>query len=268
MNMVFPLAALLGSPVALAGNPDIAQVYNASGSRAAYETLTALVAETSPKKIGDVLSKSGLGRVEMRVALKRGADLSLQDPTPVGACAWQAGTLTCGFQARASAPGDYRVSCMTTYGAWAPVEASVTDTGGMLQFAVRGLETCWKLDAVGVMVEPMASTALEGVGQGTEFIPPELVELDKREVDEMLHANAGNIQICVRRASEEGKHVAGNFVIGYHIGADGAIDKAWVDAATTHDEAIEACMLERFRRIRIRPPMGGFEGGTFTFTFL
>jgi hypothetical protein len=253
----------------LSAPPNLGDVYHTSGARAAYDALEALIAETPEKKWADTFKKTGLADIQMPVSLTRGAELSLANPSPLRACAWRDGAVVCEFEGTVASPTEYQVSCRTNYGASAPVESSqTTPENGVVRFSVRGVEACWKLDATGVSVEPRALTDLEGVGLGTEFIPPELVQLTKQETEEILHKNAPNVQVCIRRASEQGIRVSGTTVIGYHIAEDGSLDKVWVESATTRNETIESCMLERFQRIRIRPPMGGFEGGTFTFTFL
>ena len=87
----------------------------------------------------------------------------------------------------------------------------------------------------------------------------------RRTAEETIRSHLPEFRYCHHRhATTSG---AGTLVVRYHIAEDGSVDSAEVDTQTVEDDAVVQCVLDRFRRLRFRPPMGGFEGGTFPFTF-
>ncbi len=118
-----------------------------------------------------------------------------------------------------------------------------------------------------VRVQPVSHDDLEGIGKGDDYlIPPELAALSEREADEIIEAHLTQFKYCYQRY-EDGPTGVGKLKVRYHIAGDGTVDEASIVQATFTDERVTQCLVERFERLRFPPPMDGWRGGTFPFTF-
>jgi hypothetical protein len=224
-----------------------------------------------PKKGKKLLAKAGFASVGMPAEARRGAELSLSAIGRLEGCTWT-DHATCVLTAQAS-PGakaaEYAVQCKMAYGASFPMTATGTETAdGKLTWTVDEVDACWDIDAKAVLIVPNARGDLEGVGKGDDMIPPELVELSQKQVEDELRGHMSAFQYCTRKFSEDRQPVAGKMQVRYHIADDGSVDRADVESATFSDERIQGCITGAFRKLRFPKPMGGFTGGTFPLTFV
>ena len=222
------------------------------------------------KKRDKALEEQQFHKLSMPVTFFAGADLVFQQATPAGNCTW-GDTVTCTFQTEAKTdlvPTAYRALCRTHFSS-SPVLKFKTKTlsNGQWQWHISNVEACWALDGQSIVIGPVTDDALDGVGAGDDFNPPELVELSWRETEEIIRNKSPIFRYCARDLPEDHPARSGRLEVKYHIGETGRIDKAEIERATFTDPELTGCVLERFKRIHIRPPMGGWTGGVYILTF-
>jgi hypothetical protein len=200
-----------------------------------------------------------------------GAELVLKDASPLRGCVWE-GTVACSIDAAHTGDAkadDYRLVCKTAFGGSAPMDSvAAPAVGDRLAWRVTGVEKCWDLGGVSVSLVPQALADLEGVGKGDDLVPPELVELSQDEVESLIAKAQPAFQHCTRKFSDDGSVAKGAMKVRYTIGDDGLVSSATAEMTTFSDARVEQCVLEQFRKIRFRPPMGGYTGGVYNFTML
>jgi hypothetical protein len=226
--------------------------------------------DPSEKKQKKELNKLGLGDVSMSLGPMMGTELVLGELSPVSGCQWVDGEVACGVSVRAIAAvdaGAYRVVCRAPFGGIVPLDGEMgVGRGDEVLFEVRGVERCWAMNSGELAVAPVGSDALQGVGVGTDLIPPELAALSWDQVESSIASQEQLFRACqVRLGPGEGR--SGLMEVRYHIGEDGAVDLAEVATGTVSDAALIDCVLDRFLHLRFPPPMGGFEGGTYKLLF-
>lgn len=244
---------------------DLPALATSQGHRAALEALDALVAASKPKKLGRALADAGLDRVQMPVRAFFGAELSITGTTPLTACTWD-GRLACTFGATSDAPiaeGEYAATCKSSMGSRVPVAIRLVQPGTSAVFAVDDARACWNLGDE-LLLHPVADDALNVIGQGDEFTAPELTGLKKTQVEAEITKRSAEFRRCGVRG---GPKAAGVVVVDYHLDAQGKVDRAEVASTTLSDAAVEACLLDQMKKLRFPPPAGGYEGGTYPFTF-
>lgn len=262
-GMLTVLAALGAAPA----GPWLPDLVRADGLGAVAPALRELDAAIPPgKKHDKALAATGLDQLTMPTKAMLGAELSLRDPTPLGGCTWD-GSLHCGVSATgAGDPAGFDVKCRIGAGVYLPLASRPAPSApGTLAWVVDGVEGCWKLPAEGIVLVPRAEAGLEGVGQGDEFIPPEIIGLSQDQVEATLKGRASTFAACTRR---NGKPVAGKMVVDYRIAEDGAMAEAKVASSTFGDAAIEKCVTDAFLRLRFPKVNGGYDHGSFPLTFL
>lgn len=264
--LLLPWIAYAAEPVPL---PDLARE---QGYEAVHAEVSAIVAAApSAKKRDKELAARRFAALTMPVFPVFGAELTLTAVSDLGDCAWD-GRATCRFTAGAPAGAradDFAVACRTMRGSTVSLDATATRDGDdRLVFAVSGVEACWEIGGSGIKVFPRPQDDLEGVGQGTDLIPPELSQLSWQEAERIIKDREAEFAYCTRKFAEDGERARGAMKVAYRIAADGTVASATVESATFSDGRVQTCILERFGRLRFPPPMGGFEGGTFPFTFL
>ena len=234
----------------------------------ALQRIEQLAAEAkNDKKLGKALQADGLGQVQIPIAAIMGADLVFWDAQPA-TCGWD-GSLVCSFTAGAHAatePSAYRLLCRTPLGASLPLEATMkrVDTE-QVAWTATGVQACWKLGAAELTVAPVGSDELEGVGEGTDLIPPELVGLNWEQAEDIVTAGLPSYQHCL---AQHGVSGGGSVRLRYHIADDGSIDSAEVEGGTLTQAATVECILSKFRRLKFPPPMDGYDGGTYELKLL
>ena len=227
------------------------------------EALVEVAAERSKGKRKKALAGLRLEEVETPVSLRAGAELSLTAPDPVMDCRFL-DSVVCPLvlEAQSAEPvGGIEVSCRTSSGASLALEARDT---GHLSWELSGMEACWGLGRVTVVVTPRASAELEGIGEGTDTIPPERVALTWEQVEGILVKRLKGFQHCAVRLDPRPR---GKIELDFHIHHDGSVDKVEVLKSSVESPVLEACVAERFRRIHFPRPLGGFTGGTWPLTF-
>lgn len=268
LALVLALAASAKPPAP----PQLDEIAAHHGLEAAWKAFQEMPA-TYPKAkhLDRARSECGLERIQMPVQLKLGAELVLSEPSPLQSCSWTGEQVDCQLHAAVSAKAaaeDYQVSCRTSFGATLPLTAEAAPAPeGRLGWTVHGVQRCWEIDAVGVRVAPVSHDDLEGIGKGDDYlIPPELAALSKPEADEVIEEHLTQFKYCYQRY-EDGPTGVGKLQVRYHIAEDGTVDVATIEEATFTDERVHQCIVERFERLRFPPPMEGWTGGTFPFTF-
>ncbi len=262
-------AGPMGS-AALADDRPLPVLAEEEGFSAVLEEVNALAAVAkSPKKLGKELAARGFAELRMDVSLVAGAELSLSEPSALTGCTYDGGiACTWAAKAPASASADgYQAACRTRYGAGMNLDMAASPAAdGQLGWTVSGLQACWDLGGVGIRVSPRANTELEGVGMGDDFHAPELVQLSQDEVEGIIQSHDNAFRYCFRQHAAAGS--SGKLVIEYKIGEDGSVSSTKFKSNTLQDSAVEACIVERFGRMKFPKPMGGFEGGEWPVTFL
>lgn len=249
---------------------DLPSVATRDGTLAVHDALQGLVRDTKPKKLAEALAAAGLSAVTMPVTPGLGADLVIRSAGPLGGCAWGDGAVACVVPLQTTAvvaDGEYQLSCRSRMGATVPLPASLAPgaTAERAELLVPDVLPCWKLDGAALVVTPVSGVELEGVGLGTDLIPPELVGLSKRQVEETIGQHTGAFRHCLVSMGAPG--TTGKLVVDYHIGADGKLDEVTVASSTLGVPAVEACILERFRGITFPRPNDGFDRGSWPITF-
>jgi hypothetical protein len=255
------------TPEAALPLPDLAAD---QGFAAMDEALKAMVAAAnSPKKLKKALDTSQLAEVSMPVRLAMGAQLTLSDPSALGGCSWDGEKATCRLDAATSglaSAADFEIGCK--FGGALTLTSTAADApAGRIGWTVTDIEACWAVDGSAIIIRPHALGDLEGVGQGDEFIPPELVQLSQTEVEQTLKEHEAGFAYCTRKFAENGERARGKMILRYTIADDGKVG-ATMESGTFTDPRVEQCIIERFDRITFPPPQGGFTGGTWPVTFL
>ena len=268
-GVLVAVGAVAAAPPALPWLPDLVKT---DGYAAVAPALQAFDAAWAPgKKRDQALAASGLGEVTLRTVLGVGANLALSDPSPLGGCTWD-GSLHCGLSVAAPAgvtAADFEVKCRLGQGPGVPMQAeAVPGAPGRLAWRVHGVETCWKLSVDAVVIAARAREDLEGMGQGDDLIPPEIVGLSQDQVEATLKERVPALAVCTRKFSADKRAVAGKMVVAYRIGPNGAMAEAKLESSTFADPQIERCVLDGFLRLRFPPVNDGFDHGTFPITFV
>jgi hypothetical protein len=256
---------------ALAADPalDLPALAEREGLPAVATALEALQATSKNSKKRDaVLASSGLDTLQVPVHAILGAELTVSTFTPLSGCTFDGSALTCRFGGTAAGAieaGEYTATCRSKYGATQALDISLIaadDTRAAWQ--ATHVERCFAMGVAKITVQPTSHDELQGVGEGTEFIPPELTGLTWQQVEKTILKTVPSFRICMQ--GDKGGARAGQIVIAFTIGEDGTLSRVEAESSQIQDPATEACILERFGRITFPPPMDGFTDGTFPFT--
>jgi hypothetical protein len=264
-------SSLLLTTPALAGSAEsLTRVAERDGFSGVYEVIQPIIAKAkSEKKLQETLSDMKLQSLRMPVKAVLGAELVLKDPSPLGGCRYK-DKIYCSISVKdfvATETKEHQFICKSRFGTTLPLEtAGARDNDGMLVWALSGLEKCWELGGKEILIKPISSMDLEGIGEGTEFIPPELVQLDYHQVQEVIDKQMDSFRFCTQNAAESSGKGAGTLEIHYTIGEDGSVTSAEPAQALYGDQELVYCLVERFKRIKFPPPRGGYNKGTYPFT--
>lgn len=222
------------------------------------------------KKRTKRLQELGLHALTMPVRFMTGAELVFSSATKATSCRWE-DNVVCTFTVKNTAPIEpeqYRALCTTQYSTAAVLTSTFTGgTEQSTQWTIGNVEECWALNGHTISLAPVGDKSLDGIGQGDDFLPPELVALSWRETEEIIRAKVPIFRFCQQSLPEDHPSRSGQLEVRYTIAESGAIDHAEIERATFTDSTLTDCVLERFKRIHIRPPLGGWTGGTFTLSF-
>jgi hypothetical protein len=255
---------------ALASDVDLAAVADRDGLPAARDALLAIVdAAKNEKKLAKALEGTNLSGVKLPAKAGFGADFTLTDVQPMSDCRWD-GELVCTLNATTSAKvgsDEFQAFCKSKYGATADIASELTTaTDTQATWTIRGALGCWALNEATVQVLPVAHDDLEGVGTGDDdLIPPELIGLTKDQVDSTIEKQLTAFKSCV--TGRDGPAATGKLVIAFHIADDGTLDKVDAKTSTVTESTAEACLLERFGRLKFVRPNDGYVDGTYEFSF-
>ena len=249
---------------------DLSALAEREGLPAVVEALERIEASSkSSKKVQAALAASGLEKIAVPVRPILGAELTVSSFTPLTGCAYAAGALTCRFGGAAASrieAGEYTATCHSKYGGTQALDiALLAADDDRAAWQATHVEKCFAMGVAKITVQPTAHDELEGVGEGTEFIPPELTGLTWQQVEKTILETVPTFRICTQ--GEGGGQQTGQMVIGFEIGEDGTLSRVEAESSQIQDPDVEACILERFGRITFPPPMEGFTTGTFPFTF-
>lgn len=241
------------------------------GFRAAHALLLQIIEENAKaRKLRKALDAANLSSVTMSVGYFMGAELVFSEATPLSNFYWKEEALHGELSAKLNAgvdPSEYRLQCRSKLGARAELKSAMTPKpGGMVLVEASGIDVCWKLEASKIEFAPVGASDLEGAGKGTEFIPPELVELDYHQVEEIFYAHQNDFRYCLQKLPPSRRR-KGDVSLGFHIATDGSVDEAKILTSTIEDDDLESCLVSRMLKIKFPPPMGGYEGGEFPLSF-
>jgi len=104
--------------------------------------------------------------------------------------------------------------------------------------------------------------ALHAVG-GDPII---LGALDRSLIDEVVRRHMNQIRYCYQRRLIVDHTLAGKVVVKFVIASDGTVSSATIKSSTLDDDAVEQCLLGRFRRMRF-PAAPGIVVVTYPFLF-
>jgi hypothetical protein len=267
----FLIPAMLPSLSAFAAETSFSDIASNSGFDVAASTLDELVREeTRSKRLQKALESRALKDVQMPVTYFAGSNLVFSNASPVTQCTWN-DSLTCRFSVQINAavqPKSYTVLCKTAYTISDVLVSEMTTIGpGQAEWQINAVEKCWALNGQSLSIAPVPDGGLDGIGKGDDFNPPELVELSYREAEDILRTKLPIFRYCHQRLDSSHPAITGRVIVKYHIAENGSIDQATIHEATFEDEELHACIIERFLRIQLRPPMGGWTGGNFTLSF-
>ena len=190
---------------------------------------------------------------------------------PRWACSFRAsaaaadGKIACTFDAKGvGKPADYLPVCKGRLGGTVPlVSEAVPAADGRLAWHLVDVSACWKLDAVAVKLMPKPMSGLDGIGAGDDFVPPELSQLTQAEVFAEVKTHDADFGWCARKYPARG-----TLIVRFHVADDGTIGTAETASVTFSVPDAEACVLQRFRRLRFTPPMGGYQDGEYPISLL
>lgn len=265
------VGSLLVGPSALAGSDEsLVTIAERDGFGAVYAVISPLIAKAkSEKKLQETLSDRQLQSLRMPVKAVLGAEFVLKDPSPLGGCRYK-DKIYCSITVKdfvATETKEHQFICKSRFGTTLPLEtAGARDNDGMLVWALSGLEKCWELDGKEILIKPISSMDLEGIGEGTEFIPPELVQLDYHQVQDTIDKQIDSFRFCTQNTAEATENGAGTLEIHFTIGEDGSVTSAEAAQALYDDQELVHCLVERFKRIKFPRPRGGYDKGTYPFT--
>ncbi len=245
---------------------DLPSIAEREGWPAVARQLDRVVLSTKRRKLGEALEALGLDKLRMPVEPFLGAELDV-GRTGASRCTWKGGTVSCTVAAEVEGEvgaDEYGISCRSSLGAMRPHPVKLEDGGpGAAVWTVREVEACWALDGE-FLLHPAALGDLQGIGEGTEFIPPELTGITRDEAEEAIEAMLPQFKHCLVREGSPG--LTGSVEVRYHIAEDGSVS-AEVEKESLGEPAVVACILRRFGQVQLPPRMDGYEGGTYPFTF-
>lgn len=249
---------------------DLPAIAARDGTAAVDQALGALLSSTKAKKLPEALAAAGLSRVELPVTAGLGADLVVRSAGPLRGCEVAGDAVSCAIPLQTTAPvreGEYQLTCRSRLGASVPLPSRLQPgaTGGEAALAVPDVRPCWRIDGASLELTPVSGSELEGVGAGNDLVPPELVGLTKRQVEETIGQHQTEFRYCLVSKGRPG--LTGKVIVDYRIGADGAMAEVTVASSTLGDPAVEGCLLERFRAIAFPRPNDGYDRGTWPVTF-
>jgi hypothetical protein len=262
---------LMTSPAFAGSSESLATIAKRDGFSALYAEIGPIIAKSkSDKKLQGLLEQRQLQSVRMPVKAILGSELVLKDPSPLGNCRYK-DKIYCSIIVRdfvATKTKEHHFVCKSRFGTTLPLEtAGARDQDGGLVWALSGLEKCWELGGTEILIKPISSMELEGIGEGSDFIPPELVQLDYHQVQDIIAKQMDSFRFCTQNAEESTGQGAGTLEIRYTIGEDGRVTSAEAGQALYDDQELIYCLVERFKRIKFPPPRGGYNEGTYPFTF-
>ena len=87
--------------------------------------------------------------------------------------------------------------------------------------------------------------------------PTVLPALEKGVIEATIAEDMSRIRRCYQKVLRENPSVAGKLVVSFTIGANGKVVDALTESSELSDPRVEACVVERFRRLRFPKPRGG-----------
>ncbi len=92
--------------------------------------------------------------------------------------------------------------------------------------------------------------------------------LDKSEIDRIVKQHLSQIRYCYQKELNRQPSLKGKVVIRFVIAADGSVSRSEVQSTSMNNGVVEACVAERFYRMRFpRPQGGGLVIVTYPFVF-
>ncbi len=258
--------ALLAGAYAADITIDLPSIAERDGLGAVVEALADLRSSAkNDKKYEAAIASSGLDKLSIPVSPILGAELMVSSFTPLTGCKIADTAITCRFGGTVAGKveaGEFAATCKSKYGSNRPLDIKLLaadDTRAAWE--ATGVEGCFGMGVAKITVQPTSHDDLEGVGEGTEFIPPELTGLTWEQVENTILETVPTFRICYQ--GNNTVQQTGNIVIAFEIGDDGSLAKVEPEVSQISNKEIEACILERFGRITFPPPMDGFTKGTF-----
>ena len=265
-----PLIWLFCTAAALAADPvvDLPALADTDGLSAVVSKLADMKAGAkSDKKYQASIAASGLEKLQIPVQAILGAELTVSTFTELTGCAITDDGITCRFGGTVAGKveaGEYTAICKSKYGSTKPLQIELLAADdARAAWQATNVEACFEINATSITVQPKSHGDLEGVGAGTEFIPPELTGLTWGQVEKIILKTVPTFRICYQGRDSGPQN--GKIVIAFEIGADGSLARTDAETSTVTNKEIEACILERFARITFPAPMDGFTKGTFPF---
>lgn len=250
---------------AVAQGATLSEVVADEGPAAARGAILAAQAAGSRKRVAAALDALDAATLRLPVRLGFGAELQLERAEVVGCTLGE--VLACDvalFTRIPSAAEEFVLQCGTTWGATKPLVAVAAGASeGRVLLRVPDALDCLDFgDHLRVM--PVARADLDGIGQGDEYHPPELVGLTWDQVRQTLDEQLPSFRYCPRKLELPAN---GKVEVAFHIAADGTLDRVEAATSTLDEPRVLECVLERFRRVRFPPPNDGFTDGTYPLTF-
>ena len=247
---------------------DLPAIAASDGMGAVAEKLEQMRADAkNDKKFEAAVATSGLETLKVPVSPILGAELTVSSFTELTGCKMSEGSITCRFGGTVAGKveaGEYTAICKSKYGSKLNLDIKLLaadDTRAAWE--ATDVQDCFGMNVAKITVQPLSHDDLEGVGEGTEFIPPELTGLTWQQVEKIILKTVPTFKICYQK--QEGEQQTGKLVIAFEIADDGSLAKVETESSYLDDKGVEACILERFGRITFPPPMGGYTKGTFPF---
>lgn len=83
--------------------------------------------------------------------------------------------------------------------------------------------------------------------------------LDRSQIDEVIRRNLGQVRFCYEQGLQKNAGLNGRVVIGFVVGATGAVTSSQVGSSSMGDKLVEECIAMRLKTWKFPIPQGGVD---------
>ena len=127
-----------------------------------------------------------------------------------------------------------------------------------------GLSTVSLVRSSSPVLHSPKRTSQEVLSTGQPLI---LGGLDRSLIDAVIRKNLSQIRYCYQRALSRQPNIEGKVVVKFVIARDGSVSKSTIKSSSLGSQAVESCIVGRFRRFQFPKPSGGIVIVSYPFSF-